>query len=582
MSRMRRFAPWLVFMGGLLLAAGSLRTVKPLDVAADWQAFRELPALEGGRIKPLDSLARNSLLAIRGKSTWQDEQGRRRPAIEWLAQTLLAPELAARAPVFRIDHPDLVGLLDRRNEEQKYFSLAEIAPHWDELAALVSRVNPEPELRTSFEAALVKLGHALDLYSGLTLAAQPPPGLWQDALGEYAALEAILSRAAAPGMGQEADLAPQAVALMHNRYAQLALQSNVSLLPPAEDQPDTPDNWRNMGASLLGTLSTGRIDPVLQGYAELSQAYRGQDWDAFNAHIHVLAQRIEARHPAPAVRVAFEALFNRLQPFVLGMTGYVLVFLAVCFSFLGWTRELQRGAFWLLLATLIVHTFGLAARVYIQALPPVTNLYSSAVFVGWFSVLLAVLLESIFRIGLGSMVGAIVGFVTLVIAQNLGDSGDTMEMMRAVLDSNFWLTTHVLTVTMGYSATFLAGALAVAHIAGTLLKMNPATGRALERMTYGIVCFGLLFSFVGTVLGGIWADQSWGRFWGWDPKETWALITWIVYTGYLHTRMVLGWRGKLSAIASLAGFACVLITWFGVSYLPGLAGGLHSYASPAG
>jgi hypothetical protein len=130
--------------GGLLLAAGSLRTVKPLDVAADWQAFRELPALEGGRIKPLDSLARNSLLAIRGKSTWQDEQGRRRPAIEWLAQTLLAPELAARAPVFRIDHPDLVGLLDRRNEEQKYFSLAEIAPHWDELAALVSRVNPDP------------------------------------------------------------------------------------------------------------------------------------------------------------------------------------------------------------------------------------------------------------------------------------------------------------------------------------------------------------------------------------------------------------------------------------------------------
>jgi len=105
---------------------------------------------------------------------------------------------------------------------------------------------------------------------------------------------------------------------------------------------------------------------------------------------------------------------------------------------------------------------------------------------------------------------------------------------------------------------------------------------SLELFAYRCVQVGWPLLTLGVFLGGVWAQTAWGRFWGWDPKETWALITWIVYTGYLHTRMVLGWRGKLSAIASLAGFACVLITWFGVSYLPGLAGGLHSYASPAG
>ena len=192
---------------------------------------------------------------------------------------------------------------------------------------------------------------------------------------------------------------------------------------------------------------------------------------------------------------------------------------------------------------------------------------------------LGLVLERIYRVGIGSIVAALAGFVTLMIAHNLALGGDTMEMLRAVLDTNFWLATHVVVVTLGYASTFAAGLLAIIYIfvgvftpllrvplgqraalasaagrdasprrplpgqAGRLGEASlPAKGdsitigKALSKMVYGIVCFATLFSFVGTVLGGIWADQSWGRFWGWDPKENGALLIVLWNAIILHAR----------------------------------------------
>jgi ABC-type transport system involved in cytochrome c biogenesis permease subunit len=176
---------------------------------------------------------------------------------------------------------------------------------------------------------------------------------------------------------------------------------------------------------------------------------------------------------------------------------------------------------------------------WLEGRPPVTNLYSSALFVGWGAVALCLVLERIYRNAIGSVAAGMIGFGTLLIAHHLALSGDTLEMMRAVLDSNFWLATHVVVVvTTGYAATFLAGFLALIYIVrGVFTKsLDKATADALARMVYGIVCFATLFSFVGTVLGGIWADQSWGRFWGWDPKENGALIIVIWNAIILHAR----------------------------------------------
>jgi len=235
-------------------------------------------------------------------------------------------------------------------------------------------------------------------------------------------------------------------------------------------------------------------------------------------------------------------------------------------------------------AAFAAHTGGLLARMLVHGRPPVTNLYSSAVFVGWTAVLLGLLFDLRPRKAAGAdgargaatAVASAVGFATLIIAHHLSAGGDTMEMMSAVLDSNFWLTTHVVTITMGYGGCFLAGALAhVFILRGALgFPLDEESGRALERMTYGALCFALFFSFVGTVLGGIWADQSWGRFWGWDPKENGALLIVLWISLILHARATrtAGARGVM-ALAVL-GSALTAFSWFGVNML---GVGLHSY-----
>jgi ABC-type transport system involved in cytochrome c biogenesis permease subunit len=149
-------------------------------------------------------------------------------------------------------------------------------------------------------------------------------------------------------------------------------------------------------------------------------------------------------------------------------------------------------------------------------------------------------------------------------------------MMRAVLDSNFWLATHVVTITIGYSGTFLAGAIAIGWVLREHLarRPDPETTKTLSSMVYGVICFALFFSFLGTVLGGIWADQSWGRFWGWDPKENGALLIVLWNAIILHAR----WGGfaRERGIMTMAIFGNVItsLSWFGVNML---GVGLHSY-----
>jgi ABC-type transport system involved in cytochrome c biogenesis permease subunit len=170
----------------------------------------------------------------------------------------------------------------------------------------------------------------------------------------------------------------------------------------------------------------------------------------------------------------------------------------------------------------------------LEGRPPVTNLYSSAVFIGWGTVVIGMIIERVWKNGLGLLVSSFIGLITLIIAHNLSLGGDTMEMLQAVLDTNIWLATHVVVITLGYSAMFLAGLFGIVYLfLGVFTQKltekvaggSTALHKAIAKIVFGIVCFATLFSFVGTVLGGIWADQSWGRFWGWDPKENGALLS---------------------------------------------------------
>jgi ABC-type transport system involved in cytochrome c biogenesis permease subunit len=138
---------------------------------------------------------------------------------------------------------------------------------------------------------------------------------------------------------------------------------------------------------------------------------------------------------------------------------YVFVFLLACIGWAVYPQAFNRAAFWLLVLVLVAQSWAILTRMYLQGRPPVTNLYSSAVFIGWVCVLLAMILEAIFKNGLGSVTAAVTGFATMIVAHFLGGSGDTMEMMQAVLDTNFWLATHVVCITIGYATTFVAGVL---------------------------------------------------------------------------------------------------------------------------
>jgi ABC-type transport system involved in cytochrome c biogenesis permease subunit len=228
-----------------------------------------------------------------------------------------------------------------------------------------------------------------------------------------------------------------------------------------------------------------------------------------------------------------------------------------------------------------VHVAAIVSRVLIMHRPPVTSLYETFPFVAAVAILAALFIERLnykrASVGIGILCAALLGIILLSIANRYAAEGDTMQMLVAVLNSNFWLSTHVVTVTIGYSACLLAGAIGHIWLIRALLPGGPTKPERLKeiaKMIYGTLCFGLLFSFIGTVLGGIWADQSWGRFWGWDPKENGALLIVVWCIILLHAKQ---W-GKIGnagmAQGAIFGGIVVSLAWFGVNLLNV---GLHSY-----
>jgi ABC-type transport system involved in cytochrome c biogenesis permease subunit len=349
-----------------------------------------------------------------------------------------------------------------------------------------------------------------------------------------------------------------------------------SLEPPLILPPNGSAEWRRMGDALLDAPRGTPLDDAIRDYAKMAGALAANRPAEFNSALrdyHSLLVPTQARALAKA---RAEVFFNQMQPFYHAMVIYVLAGLLAVFSWFNLSETLRRSAVWLIGLAFVIHTTGLIYRMVLENRPPVTNLYSSAIFIGWGAVLLGMILEKFYRNGIGAVVSSGIGFITLIIAQHLALEGDTMEMMRAVLDTNFWLATHVVAVTTGYASTFVAGFLALIYIVrGVFTRtLDEATGKALARMIYGIVCFATLFSFVGTVLGGIWADQSWGRFWGWDPKENGALIIVLWNALILHLR----WGGMIRerGLVNCAIFGNIVTawSWFGVNML-GI--GLHSY-----
>ena len=592
---MKRSLPWII----LAIAAGSiaLNWLPPKTAKDDFDltTFGKIPVLVGGRVKPVDTVARNSLLIIHGKQELRLDGGRRLSAMQWLTDVLFNAPVADRYPLFIVQNADVLGLFGWEQSDRKYFSFAEFTPFLRQIDEQAAQSDKhEAVQRSAYQSAILNLRNGLSLYQRLKNSIQPEGA--QNFAGELHAFESSVPDAARAArereMGENFDQAKlNEVAELVRRYVRLSEMAYMLAVPPVNPQgsstfakatadrsiPATANgDWRSVGESLLHSVAAGEIYPVVTEYAIIGDAYRADDRSLFNQHVDLMANWFAKEEPNAARRASFEFLFNRLEPFSQSMALYVLAFLLACASWLGGSALLRRSAFYLLLLALAIHTFGLVSRMCLQERPPVTNLYSSAIFIGWGAVIVSLILERIFKDGIGAACAGAIGFVTLIIAHHLAGSGDTLEMLQAVLDTNIWLATHVVAITTGYSAMFLAGMLAIIYVVRGVFtrSLKKPTADSLAGMTYGVVCFATLFSFVGTVLGGIWADQSWGRFWGWDPKENGAvlIVLWCAIT--LHARWGGFIRQRGLMIMAIFGNVVTSFSWFGVNML---GVGLHSY-----
>lgn len=573
MKRWPNSFPALVTVAALLAVALTLRPPQPAG-DFDTAAFGRLPVLVNGRVKPLDTVARTSLLMMQGRQRVAAPNGERVTPIEWLLDTMYRAHVADHYAVFEITHPDLLAVLNLSPEEgagNKRFAAEQFAGKLAELDRQAKLADDtERSLRTPFQRAVVQLRDSVALSQRLQGSMVAFGNA--DFLERLARLEPRAPTSAAAAARANADDKERLE--LGRMLATMDTFSYFRPIPPAAGAE--PAAWRTIGTAWTETLATGNVDPAAKAYAALGRAWRDRDAAAFNASVRAYQQNLRASQSAVLARSDVEVRFNAAQPFYTSTVLYVIAFLAGVISWLKWPEALRRIAFRLVAIGFALTTAGVVARMWLEARPPVTNLYSSALFVGWGAVALCLLLEYFYKNAIGSVAAGLVGFATLVIAHHLALGGDTMEMMRAVLDSNFWLATHVVTIAVGYSATFLAGFLAAIFVVRGVLtrSLDEATASALGRMIYGVVCFATLFSFVGTILGGIWADQSWGRFWGWDPKENGALLIVIWNSILLHVR----WAGlvKTRGLACLAVFGNIVTawSWFGVNML---GVGLHSY-----
>ncbi len=577
-STASRWMPWVIF---LLLVAWTFSALRAPRSKTEFNTtdFGRLPVLLNGRVQPLDSVARNALLVMRGKQSVALPDGQRLSATEWLLELTMKPELADERPVFRVDHPDLRGLLGLPPEGNMHTTMKQLRPKLEEIDKQASRAgNLNAQVRSTFEKAVLKLQYGLSIYERLKNTFRPQST--DDFSAELAAFQKALPAGVAALRAQQegkdfskADL--DHVVGMLQKYDFISNASYPLVVPPAGPQARR-DDWQNVGAALLNMLRNPELPVAVDKYAVMATAYRQNQSAKFNTALAEYRVWLGQSFAKELRKGQSEFLYHQWGPFYQSIVLYVLVFLFGCASWFGGFRLFNRSAFLLLLLGFVVHSAGILFRMYLEGRPPVTNLYSSAVFVGWGAVLLGVILERFFRDSIGLVMASAIGFLTQIVAHNLSLDGDTMEMLRAVLDTNFWLATHVVVITLGYSATYVAGFLAIVYVMRGFFTngLSGETAESLTRMVYGIVCFATLFSFVGTVLGGIWADQSWGRFWGWDPKENGALIIVLWNAIILHARWsgLVADRGMMNL--AIVGNIITSFSWFGVNML---GVGLHSY-----
>lgn len=523
--------------------------------------FRALPVQAQGRIKPMDTIARTSLLQLSRKQKLLTPEGQTLSPAGWLLRVLGHPLAADAYSCFYISHPELLSFLRQAAQAPCLLSYKDLEPYLKELSLAAQNLK---EPLSAFDKELQFLSDNINLYQNLQYSLAFSKVDLASWLGSIpAGRQAILAKERGQGYSVEA--------MAHFiQYADdgLHLASRACIGLAADG---TTPQWSNIGQLYLDCL-VGEPHPILISYERLVAAYQAKDIEAFTQ-----AAKTIREHNQPycsILKLNLELICNQVAIFYKLALLYLGCFLAVLGYWFFKKDALYQGCRVALSFTFIVHTLALLLRMYLQGRPPVTNLYSSAVFVAWAAAGLCLGFERFHKNGFMACVASMVGSLALIVAHHLSFGEDTLEVMRAVLDSNFWLSTHVVMVSLGYSAMFISGFLGILYVFQGIFRPQPSSLEALSRMAYGSVCFALLFSFIGTMLGGLWADKSWGRFWGWDPKENGALLIILWCAILLHARVgrLVEQRGFM--LLTIGGNIVTAWSWFGTNML---GVGLHSY-----
>ncbi|WP_413287869.1 cytochrome c biogenesis protein [Bdellovibrio sp. HCB337] len=513
----------------ILLLILSLLVFKGAYAAAPGSALGSLPVQSDGRVKPYDTFAKEMLEIVYGKKSFEG-----RGAAEIIFTWMLSPSAWKDKKIFEVRNHEVLKAL-KLSQEQRYFTGDELFDN-DNFQLLMQELQAKRDSKeklTPYFQALQRLEHQMvvfrEIATGHMMRLIPPKEgtAWLsvvDFQGDQQVAFANLAKAFVEHIGAVAQ--------------------------------NTPADQLEKAAQAL--------DESVLKFQEVAKSNNPALYD----------------HDT---RIKVEVHYNKFHPF---RWAYVLYMLAAIFCLLVWTMNkpgLMKAAWVFAAIGFVLHTYGFCVRMYLMDRAPVTNMYETVVWVSWGALVFSAILEIIYKFRVIFLAGTLGAMVALIVADTAPAVLDpSLQPLEAVLRSNYWLTVHVMTITISYAAFLLAFVLGdiglIYYIRGE--EKHQAKIQAIATSVYRAMQIGVAFLAPGIILGGIWADYSWGRFWGWDPKETWALIALLGYLAVLHGRLG-GWFRNFGMIASgVITFSLVIMAWYGVNFV--LGAGLHSYGFGAG
>jgi ABC-type transport system involved in cytochrome c biogenesis permease subunit len=495
----------------------------------DFKPLSLIPIQEGGRIKPLDTFARESVRFITGHETFEGK-GSMEVLIDWLAY----PSEWEGKNFILIENLDLKSLWGVAKDQKL--------------------VSPKFLLKNNGFIPYAKAGFAKQQQK-LTLNAAEKESL--EVLGRLEKFEDIESGRLLTVVPIPDEKTEKWISL---EDLQTAYRQNPNKMPDA-------------------------IKEVLVTFADILKTYDAHDAGGFLAESQNLLtwlNQLAGKETIDTEKITLEVQYNTLKPFQWAWMIQLAAFVLMGLSVISGSRLLFKPGFVLFVTGILVSACGFMMRCMISGRPPVSNMYESLIWAIFGMTVFALIFEMIYKNRLSAMVGSVLAVIGFALADNIpAVLNPSIQPIEPILRSNFWLTIHVLTVTLSYAAFLLS--LGISHVCLWTLWKYPGERERLHKQIqflYRLVQVGIVLLAAGTILGGVWASYAWGRFWGWDPKETWALITLLGYVAVLHGRLSGRLKEKGFIIGVVLAFLGVVMAWYGVNFI--LGSGLHSYGFSKG